>query len=302
LSVKGFGRGGGTRRPLRLPAIDEALFLFALSLVLLLFMLPPVALRLRLNLVGTLALVQAGAFLLPALVFARLLRWQWRDTFAWRPAPAPALLGAALMGVGLPWIVDAFVGLQSRVLPSDPDLARRLAQALIPSLAERPVLTVVGVALIAAVTEEMLFRGPIQTALARRLPGWAAIGLVALLFGAVHGYAQGMLPITLVGLLLGWLVWRGGSLWPALVLHFVYDATKLAGAAWLVRTHGHARVLDLLAPRSGEGAAPVLLAPFGLSPGLLLAGGALLVIVGGLLCHMAFRRRPDNAAVATRTL
>jgi hypothetical protein len=105
LSVKGFGRGGGASRPLRLPAIDEALFLFAVSLVLLLFVLPPVALRLRLELVSTLALVQAGAFVLPALAVRPPAALAMARHLCHAPAPAPALLGAALMGLGLPWVL-----------------------------------------------------------------------------------------------------------------------------------------------------------------------------------------------------
>ena len=59
-----------------------------------------------------------------------------------------------------------------------------------------------------------------------------AIVAVALLFGLVHGNVAQFIHAFLLGLLLGWLYWRSGSIVPGIVLHWtnntiVYVVYKL---------------------------------------------------------------------------
>lgn len=88
---------------------------------------------------------------------------------------------------------------------------------------------VVGV--LAPAAEEVVFRGAILRRLltirALRRP-WVAIGVSALLFAVVHfNVAQGVNAL-LMGLLLGWLYWRTGSIVPGLVLHCMNNLSAIA--------------------------------------------------------------------------
>ena len=155
--------------------------------------------------------------------------------------------------------------------------------------------------LAAAFSEELLFRGPIQRALVKRMPVWLAVGVGSLLFAAVHFDVQGFVARTLLGILLAalvWrgrslfpamtLVWRGRSLFPAMTLHFVYDAAALGGAAWDVHTKGLAATLRL-ANRADMGVSrPELLVSAGV--------GTLLLALGWGLCRSAWRRKRPGAA------
>jgi sodium transport system permease protein len=270
LSLKGFRRGGRVRPP-RFPAMDEALALFVVCLLLQFYVAPE---WLRHGLLPTLAGTEVLLIAAPALLAARLFRYPWRETFAFRPPAPAAMVGAALLGVGaVPWVV-ALVGLQNRVWPANSDMQRAMEKLFLPALQQNPVVMVIAVGLLAGVCEEILFRGPIQTAFARRLPGWAALLISSVLFAAAHMDPQGMTFRTLLGLLLGWIVLRGGSVYPAMLAHALIDSTNLALNVWGPK--GSFWDLEHLVRLSGPWA-------------LQLAAGAALLAVGTVLCAQAFR-------------
>jgi membrane protease YdiL (CAAX protease family) len=81
--------------------------------------------------------------------------------------------------------------------------------------------------LLAAVCEEVLFRGLLLQLLARH-SGWgSAIFLGAVLFSAFHLDPIGFLPRLPIGLFLGLLVWRSGSLYPAVLAHGTFNFVGL---------------------------------------------------------------------------
>jgi membrane protease YdiL (CAAX protease family) len=67
--------------------------------------------------------------------------------------------------------------------------------------------------------EELLFRGYIQTRLVQRWPRLLAVGVTSVLFGVIHmDLVQGTFAVCM-GLWLGEVADRTGSLWPAIVCH-----------------------------------------------------------------------------------
>ena len=79
-------------------------------------------------------------------------------------------------------------------------------------------------ALLAGVTEEILFRGVLQTAAMRQFPLVAAIALPSLVFGLLHARTVLYAVIaTLVGAYLGILFWATNSLLAPIVTHVLYD-------------------------------------------------------------------------------
>ncbi|MBA4371002.1 MAG: hypothetical protein C0418_05430 [Coriobacteriaceae bacterium] len=93
------------------------------------------------------------------------------------------------------------------------------------------------VVLVAPVVEEAVFRGAVLGALGRYLPRWGAIVASALLFAVLHLDAWMFVPTFVLGLALGWLGTRRATLWPAVVMHALYNATAVA-AAYLVLGSG----------------------------------------------------------------
>jgi hypothetical protein len=87
------------------------------------------------------------------------------------------------------------------------------------------ILNVVCIAGLAAVGEELLFRGIAQRLLIKMFKSpLAGIIISAFLFSAMHVQFYGFLPRFVLGILLGAIYWYSGSLWTAILAHFVYDA------------------------------------------------------------------------------
>jgi membrane protease YdiL (CAAX protease family) len=87
------------------------------------------------------------------------------------------------------------------------------------------VANLVFVAVLAGVGEELFFRGVLQRIFIQltRSP-WVGILLSAALFSAFHQQFFGFLPRLALGALLGAIYWYSGSLWTAILVHFLYDA------------------------------------------------------------------------------
>jgi membrane protease YdiL (CAAX protease family) len=132
--------------------------------------------------------------------------------------------------------VQLFSQFQQTFWPQDPEKARLTAEMFLPAITSHPILLPIVIGVLAGFCEELLFRGAIQTPIERRLPPWAAIFLTAVLFGAFHFDLNGLPIRTGLGMLLGWLAWRSGSIFPAMLAHGLYDATVLAIAA--AKVHG----------------------------------------------------------------
>jgi membrane protease YdiL (CAAX protease family) len=236
-------------------------------------------------------LTQLGLILAPTLAFAAIFRWNWRETFSLRRPAVSLLVGAGLLGIGLmPWInLVAFA--QSKVWPQDASPTSKLTHELIADGVLRwPVITVILVGSLAGICEELLFRGPLQAALLRRTKPWAAIAITAFLFAAAHLDLWGM-PIRFgLGVVLGWLVWRGRSIFPAMLLHGLYDAAQLTWVAIQLRAH-----------RSSASAAAALEAQsFTGTDAIMLIGGAVLIALaaGFLRSALAHPRLPAENVVS----
>jgi sodium transport system permease protein len=69
-----------------------------------------------------------------------------------------------------------------------------------------------------AFCEELTFRGLILSGL-RRLGKWPAIFISAFLFAMAHSSIYRLLPTLLMGVLLGFIVWRTGSILCGMIVH-----------------------------------------------------------------------------------
>lgn len=92
------------------------------------------------------------------------------------------------------------------------------------ALNDTGLLPFLSVALAAPVVEEVIFRGLIQSRLAHALPGWPAVVLSALLFALCHGQPVWMGYAFVLGMVLGIMAWRTGSILPSILTHIVFNA------------------------------------------------------------------------------
>jgi hypothetical protein len=90
------------------------------------------------------------------------------------------------------------------------------------------IANLVVVALIAAVGEELTFRGVLQPWMIKvcRNPH-VGIVLGAIVFSALHFQFFGFVPRFVLGLMLGYLAYASKSLWPSMLLHFINNGTAV---------------------------------------------------------------------------
>lgn len=86
----------------------------------------------------------------------------------------------------------------------------------------------------APVSEELLFRGLLQTAIlyslnrsAAAATRWAAIGIASVVFTLYHGEYWLMPPIFVLSVCLGYLYERTGNLWACILLHAGFNAANV---------------------------------------------------------------------------
>lgn len=148
--------------------------------------------------------------------------------------PRARLLAAALLIGASAWLVNFWV---ISLLPLPEGKVGQLER-----LVEQPSLPValVGIALVPAICEELLFRGVVLRGLASRFIPAAAIALSAVLFSAYHLSIVQALPTFTLGLALGLLAQRGGSIAPSVLAHLLNNTIAvlvqrraLPGEAWI---------------------------------------------------------------------
>jgi hypothetical protein len=87
-------------------------------------------------------------------------------------------------------------------------------------------LALLAVAVIAPISEEIIFRGFTFRWLQGRLPLWGAVLVSAAIFSAAHvGWAEPtlFLPVFLSGILLAYVYAKSGSLWPGVIVHMTIN-------------------------------------------------------------------------------
>jgi sodium transport system permease protein len=197
----------------------DAMVLFALAFLLLYFVFLP--LEQRHLVLGLLVAEWLGLFGLVYL-FARLSGQPFPQALGYRLPARKAVVGAVLIGCSA-WAVVSIVS--DWLLPVPKEMLEQLRRSLIPLDGSRGVLaTLLLVAVSPAVCEEALFRGPVLRGLRGRLGGPAAVAVTALLFGLFHLDVYRLIPSTLLGLLLGVIALRSGSIVPSMIAHFCNNA------------------------------------------------------------------------------
>jgi sodium transport system permease protein len=266
---------------MRVPSPSLALVMYAVALVASFY--GSLALESR-GFMTSLLVMQYGFFLAPVVLVALAMRMDLRETFALHAPRIVPLFAAILLGFTA-WTFAS--GVILRLAPPPETLVRAL-ERLIRLTDEGAPLWVMWlvVAITPAICEEALFRGFVLNGL-RSLGAVPAIGISALLFGIAHASIYRLLPTMFLGIILGIVVWRTGSLLCAIALHAINNGLL----ASLTEMPDLARALGL---QAGSESLPWTVTLFG--SGLAAAGLAMLVLSSGRGTFLVRKRtdpRPD---------
>ncbi|MCC9657438.1 ABC transporter permease subunit/CPBP intramembrane protease [Rhodopirellula halodulae] len=179
--------------------------------------------------ISTLVLVpQLGLILAPTLLMSVMLTTSLRTSLriglpSWRAWPVIGVLCVMLHPLYI-----QLAGWISTMYP----LSDQAAEAMLPftqQIAAAPWTSVILLmAFVPAICEEITFRGFIFGGLVRGGHPLRAVLVTALMFGISHGVLQQSISATFMGLLLGWIALRTGSVLPGIAIHFCNNAMSVS--------------------------------------------------------------------------
>jgi len=185
---------------------------------------------------GSLVVQFVALYIIPVFIFARFCDSKPTQYLGLTSAkPIYFILGITVLLVALPF-VDWTGTINDQLIPettsigkwmkaSEEAVAKQIGFMLKRHTMQDLLLNLVLVAVFAGVGEELLFRGVLQRLFIKLFNNpWAGILVTAFIFSAIHLQFYGFIPRFILGILLGLIYWYSGSLWPAIIAHFAYDA------------------------------------------------------------------------------
>jgi membrane protease YdiL (CAAX protease family) len=152
-----------------------------------------------------------AAFLSPVPTLRRLglVRGSW-PVWTWFAAAAATPLVGMISGVAVSMFLD-----ESESLKEMSNIFRDHGQ----NGFLWPIALMIGIT--PAFCEELLFRGYLQTRLVRSFGPLIGVFTASAMFAIVHFDPVHIVAVFPLGMFLGWVTWRSGSLYPAMLGHFV---------------------------------------------------------------------------------
>jgi sodium transport system permease protein len=148
-----------------------------------------------------------------------LMSWYFKmntaRVFSFRLPQKSIWVAAILLGLSMP-----LIGLLSSQLISPPEeFAKKMETAIFGDGNRSIWLLLCAIAIVPAICEEIAFRGIILKGFLSRLSPWWSIILSSFLFALLHLSIYRFMPTFCLGLLLGYAVWKSGSLYVSIIMH-----------------------------------------------------------------------------------
>ena len=178
---------------------------------------------------------QVIGFLMPPVVYVMLVQEKPFKYLGFNKLPAWSILGIVAIFTVIPFLSmvtdwnDGIVIPESmRAIEEQLRNTQKQSEEIIKTFISQGSLcsSLLIIAALAAVSEELLFRSVIQKALIKLFKNaHVAIVVTAFVFSAVHMDFFGFFPRFILGLMLGYMFWMSGSIFPSMLMHFVNNAT-----------------------------------------------------------------------------
>ena len=143
------------------------------------------------------------------------------------PVSSNVIFSTIIFSIGLIILSDELDKIIHAFLPA-PEYIVDLNGLLQPETIAGFILLFIAIAVIAPLGEELLFRGFLQQALEKHWKDVTrAILVTAIFFAMIHMNPYWFIQIYILGIMLGFLAWKTGSVYPSLVLHGLNNAVAM---------------------------------------------------------------------------
>lgn len=245
------------------PEISDVWFVVALTIVLVIY--AGSLLQLKYGLAGVFG-TQMILLLVPLLIVIYTKK-DIAKTYGFVKAGLKDFLGGFFIILGMFPINIVISYILIRFLPESAENVSNTFSAIM----DGNVLCVLFVIAIApAICEEMLFRGFIFNSMKAKYSIPASIAAVAVLFGIYHFSMVKFIPTGLLGLILCYVAYKTGSIYPSMMMHFINNAFTVLISCYQEK-------LEKILPVFYKDA-------ISLSDGMILVGAGLILLgVGGMI-------------------
>ena len=172
--------------------------------------------------------------LVPTLVLIRFASTNQQEFLRLKMPSVPGIL-VSLVGIfSLQQMLQIYLIYQERIpLPPEVQSIMEKFKEMFEAVYKQLVSTnsipellwvIIIVALIPAIAEEFLFRGLVQRSFEKGLTPMRGVIATGLIFGAYHMNPFSFIPLAVIGIYLGFLTMRSGSIWVSVVTHFFNNA------------------------------------------------------------------------------
>ncbi|MGB7343892.1 MAG: ABC transporter permease subunit/CPBP intramembrane protease [Pirellulaceae bacterium] len=173
-------------------------------------------------------LPQIAMILFPAVIMALVLTTSVRKSLRIRMPHWTVLPLSVLVGFTLHPAYTLLAKSVSYAYPISEEAALAM-QPFVQQITDAPWISIILLmALVPAVCEELAYRGFIFGGLVRENGRFRAVVITAIMFGVSHGIVQQSICATFMGLMLGWVALRTGSVLPGILIHFTNNTMSVS--------------------------------------------------------------------------
>lgn len=164
-------------------------------------------------------IIQELCIILPAVIYVVVKKISVRHTFRLSLTTPIIFFYALLISIAVVVLTDELDRIITLYFPMPEELAKAMEEFMVAQSLADTIWLLLGAVAVAALAEEMLFRGVILTSLEQFKDGATAIVLSAIFFALIHFNPWGAVQIVILGFVLGYLSWKSQSIWPSVMLH-----------------------------------------------------------------------------------
>ncbi len=163
----------------------------------------------------------------PAASYTFQRHYSFSQTYALIPITMKTAILSGVAAIAAFVLVGVFATLQEVIIPRSSDYLNAWEHVLAEFHQVPLIVTLFLTAVLPGVCEELLFRGFLLQGMRQKLSDTSALILVGVLFGVFHLDPYRLLPVSLLGILFGYLVIRTGSLFTGMIAHTLNNTISI---------------------------------------------------------------------------
>jgi len=159
-------------------------------------------------------------------IYIRFKKYDIISLFRLRPVSSELIQHSLLIGLTIGIVGDELDRLVQLVIPM-PEFMQELLNVMIANSMFEWIVLLLGAVFIAAIGEELLFRGFLQVTLENKGDVTRAVILSSLSWTLIHTNPFWAVQIFIMGVIIGFLAWRTDSVFPGIIVHAVNNLFAL---------------------------------------------------------------------------